>query len=519
MYTKQEIIIRHYREGKSQRQIAKELQISRKTVKRYLDGYEAHQTGSTKGPGGLHDYLSQAPKYTCPRRSKRALTQEVASQIDELLKENELKRSQGLHKQLMKKIDIHHVLQQQGYPIGYTTVCEYINSQTRRKPESYIRQRYERGSVCEFDWGEVKLHLAGQRTVLQMAVFTSAYSNYRYACLFHRQDTLAFMESHVQFFAHTQGVYHQLVYDNMRVAVARFVGKHEKEPTQALINLKGHYQFHHRFCNAYRGHEKGHVERSVEYIRRKAFAYRSEFTSLDQASTYLEQVVTRLNGTTGSRHKKTPKALFSEEQAALWKVPAPFSCYDTEQLRADKYATVSFGGNRYSVPDHLVGAFVEVKIYSHQLKIYYQDQLIANHQRSYGHHSWTISLDHYLDTLAKKPGALPHSEALAQCSAHLRQLYVRYYADHPREFIALIQYCQQHQISPARLHEAEQALLKVCPTAINTEKLIALLGNTPCNHRADAVVPDNEQDTRIQQASLAHLATLTHLIGNPSNCS
>lgn len=510
MYTKQEIIIRYHREGKSQRQISRELQISRKTVRKYIDGYQEHQKDRNLENEELHDYLSREPKYNCPKRGKRSLTSEVASQIDELLRENAAKRSNGLHKQVLKKIDIHQVLQDKGYQIGYTTVCGYINSKEKRTPESYIRQRYDPGSVCEFDWGEVKLQIAGKRTVLQMAVFTSAYSNYRFACLFYRQDTLAFMESHVKFFAHTRGVYHQMVYDNMRVAVARFVGKHEKEPTQALINLKGHYQFHHRFCNAYRGNEKGHVERSVEYIRRKAFAYQDDFESIDQATVYLEQVVTRLNDTSGSKNKKTARELFAEEQQELWDAPVPFSCYDTEQLRADKYATVSFCGNRYSVPDHLVGEFVDVKIYSDQLKLYYQDKLIAKHKRSYGAHSWTINLDHYLDTFAKKPGALKHSEALAQCSVQLKELYVRYYEYSPREFIELLHYCRKHHISKAKLYDAEQVLLKVCPTEINTEKLIALLGNDTLPEP----VSGNENDARIQQASMEHLMALTHLIEN-----
>ncbi len=88
------------------------------------------------------------------------------------------------------------------------------------------------------------------------------------------------MESHVKFFSYTGGVYHEMVYDNMRVAVSKFVGKHEKEPTRALLDLRGHYRFNHRFCNVYRDNEKGHVERSVEYVRRKAFGLKMKFDSL-----------------------------------------------------------------------------------------------------------------------------------------------------------------------------------------------------------------------------------------------
>jgi transposase len=438
------------------------------------------------------------------------LTEEVAAQIDRLLEDNARKRRSGLHKQVLKKCDILTVLHQKGYRIGYTTVCNYISKKEQRSSEAFIRQRYQPGSVCEFDWGEVKLHIQGKRTVLQMAVFTSGYSNYRYACLFYRQDTLAFMESHVKFFAHAGGVYHQMVYDNMRVAVARFAGRNEKEPTQALANLKGHYQFHHRFCNSYRGNEKGHVERSVEYIRRKAFGFRDDFSSIGQAQAYLGKVVEKLNRTPRQQTDKTSQDLFNQEQQALWDAPTPFSCYSTEQLRVDKYATVSYCHNRYSVPDHLVGEFVDVKIYSDQLKLYYQDQQVATHKRSYGAHTWTIRLDHYLDTLHKKPGALGNSEGLAQSSGQLRALYSKYYQQVPRDFIELLIYCRKHRISKERLYDAEQALLRICPTDINTEKLMALLGNTT-SPRPTTV---HGHDKKIQQASKAHLLALTNLVGN-----
>jgi transposase len=113
------------------------------------------------------------------------------------------------------------------------------------------------------------LKISGVQKRFFLAVFTSAYGNYRYARLYVRQDTLAFMESHNDFFAHIGGVFHEMVYDNMRVAIAEFAGRTEKHPTVALTNLAGWFLFRWRFCNVRRGNEKGHVERSVEFIRRE----------------------------------------------------------------------------------------------------------------------------------------------------------------------------------------------------------------------------------------------------------
>ena len=234
-------------------------------------------------------------------KKKICLTREVQSFIDSQLEANGRKVRQGMRKKILKNIDILQLLQEQGFSVGYTTVCNYIREKLGKSAtpqEAFIRQQYAPGSVCEFDWGEIKLNIAGHLSRFQLAVFTSAYSNYRYAMIYKRQDTLAFMESHVSFFEHTGGIYRQMVYDNMRVAVAKFVGKHEKEPTRALLQLRGHYQFVDRFCNAYSGNEKGHVERSVEYIRRKAFGFKSDFASFEQARQYLETIVSKITDQT-----------------------------------------------------------------------------------------------------------------------------------------------------------------------------------------------------------------------------
>ncbi len=104
MYTKQEIIIRSYREGKSQRQISRELQISRKTVRKYLREHEeALQSAESKAAGRTSN-LSRAPIYkkTQPR-TKIKLTREVESAIDRLLEKNEQKKQQGQGKQLLRE--------------------------------------------------------------------------------------------------------------------------------------------------------------------------------------------------------------------------------------------------------------------------------------------------------------------------------------------------------------------------------------------------------------------------------
>ena len=163
MHTKQEIIIRHHREGKSQRQIARDLQISRRTVKKYIEEFESRLNHCEDTITAQADYLSSPPVYNSKSRGKLRLTQEVQAEIDRMQGENQQKREKGLRKQLLKKCDILEALQEKGYRIGYTTVCNYIRKKEEqsRHREAFIRQEYQPGASCEFDWGEIKLTLSG----------------------------------------------------------------------------------------------------------------------------------------------------------------------------------------------------------------------------------------------------------------------------------------------------------------------------------------------------------------------
>ncbi len=161
-----------------------------------------------------------------------------------------------------------------------------------------------------------------------------------------------------------------MVYDNLRTAIRRFVGRQEKQATESFLKLSTYYQFRRRFCNVRQPREKGHslsrihfgMERRVEYVRRKAFASRDCFESLEQANTYLHSVCQGLNGRLQGKEQNAAE-LFKKESAQLYGCPARFDCGELGECRVDKYSTICQGTNHYSVPDHLVGKRVDVRLY------------------------------------------------------------------------------------------------------------------------------------------------------------
>ena len=93
--------------------------------------------------------------------------------------------------------------------------------------------------------------------------------------------------------------------------------------------------------------EKGHVERSVEYVRRKAFAPIDSFGSAIEAQEWLDSILKKLNATKQQGTGKSAGELLAEEKKVLAKHPSSVMiCSAQIQLRADKYATVSYQGNR-----------------------------------------------------------------------------------------------------------------------------------------------------------------------------
>lgn len=453
MNEKQEILLRYFRESHSQRKISRDLGLSRKTIKRYVAPYESKLKELNRDvTEELVDDLTCKPSYNSSNRVKSKLTPEIISKVKDLLGKNRERRLSGQGKQQYKKIDIYEHLKSQGYTLAYSTICKAVGELEQESRETFIRQRYAPGEICEFDWGEVKIDTGNGVEKYQMAVFTSGYSNYRYSYLFKSQDTSSFQQAHVLFFEKINGVFKILVYDNMKVAVKRFVGPSEKEATDGLLKMSTYYNFSFRFCNVRRGNEKGHVERSVEYVRRKAFAFKDSFSSLEEANEYLETVCDKLNNKPRKEFEgKSHLDFFEEEKSYLFSTKPSFDCSEVLSLKVDKYSTVSFKTARYSVPDNLVGKMVVARIYPSKISFSYDDKKLCEHKRLTGSFEWSIKIEHYLKTLKRKPGALSGSEALYQMTSGLKEVYRKNFQNSAKDFIELIEYISEKQMPITKL--------------------------------------------------------------------
>jgi transposase/transposase-like protein len=521
MIEKQEIIIGYFRQGKSKRQLARELGLSKNTVKRYIAQHEDELNSKSveTGEASFSKGIVKAPKYNSGVRKKRALTKEVCQKIDEYIDQNKLKQSQGKAKQKMLGVDIHEALLRAGHRIGYTTVLRYINAKKQKEKEVFIRQHYEPGQAVEFDWAEVRLEINGVIKRLMLAVFTACYSNHRWARLYYRQDMSSFLDSHAHYFSDTGAVAQELIYDNMRVAVRKFAIRNaEKEPTEDLLKLSTYYQFDYRFCNARRGNEKGHVERSVEYVRRKAFCEQDRFETLESANQHLEQVCKRLNQLPVKGKQQSIAEDFAEELRYMKEAPPRYDTAELRTLRVDKYSCIKVDTNYYSVCEGHVGSFVTAKIYPDQIEVYdTKNQNIALHERRHTRFEYFLCLDHYLKTLRKKPGALAGSLSLYQAEQIFKTSFHHHFKNQPKDFIDLLLYMQQHGLSAKALQKAVDQCIQHCPHhPVSLDKLKILMNRPTDEKPGDTAHPKQDQgmSTHIARHCQDQLQSIQALIHN-----
>lgn len=478
MTEKIEIITMYFQQGMKQEQIAAKVGKCVKTVRKYIRKHEENlrkldEDFSEEKLQAVINQIAEAPKYDSSGRSRRKLSDEIIGEIENCLAKNREKISSGRRKQTMKAIDIHEYLLSLNYDIGYATVCNYIREKKAAK-EAFIKQEYALGKTLEFDWGHVKLDIGGRPLILELGLFTTACGSYHYGYLYRNQKMENFLDVHAKVIHHHDGVFEEIVYDNMKQAVKRFVGKTEREATDDLKKLSLYYGFNYRFCNISSGNEKGHVERGVEFIRRKTFSFKDNFETLADANEYLIARLTELNCRARNwLEEKTPLDVLNEERKYLLPAKPAYDVSRRMELRVNKYSVVNVDQNHYSVPDHLVGKFVTTKVYPEKIKIYFKDNLIAIHDRCYEVHKWKIDIYHYATTLKKKPGAIKNSIAKSQMEPRLHKIYNTYYTQNPKEFVYLLEIINEKDFESVL--KVIKRLSAVKPTLVTTDNIRAAL--------------------------------------------
>lgn len=431
----------YYVEGKSQRQIARELHCSRHTIKKALQG-------------------ASPVKYTLKEARPAPVLGLYQVRIKALLIESErLPRKQHYtgHR-------IFELLWAEGYRGSEASVLGYVSRQrqSQRKMAVFLPLEYELGQDAQVDWGEALVILAGVQLTVQLFVMRLCYSRRIFVMVFPNQKQEAFLAGHVAAFEHFGGIPQRLTYDNLKTAVQKVLSGHNRQEQQQFIIFRSHYLFDSHFCTPAQGHEKGGVEHGVGYARRNFMTPLLRAETFAELNEQLRQACLRDDQRRVDRQPQTIGQAWFQEQPYLRPLPAEaFDCCRQMQLKVNPYSQVVIETNRYSVPTEQAVPEVRLKLYPFRVEIYRpgEAQPIAVHQRCYDREQDILEPLHYLPLLAQRPGALAYAKPIRQWRSSWPQVYelllARLQADQPegqgvREFIGILQLHQQH---PAPLIE------------------------------------------------------------------
>jgi transposase len=427
-------VIRLKNEGNSNREVARQTGLNRETISKYWEEYkrkcrELTQKGVEIDEKRIQEEITKAPKYDASKRKARKYTDEMETRLKEFL-ESEKRKDVLLgtgHKQKMTNKQIIEVMRTEGYDIGSCTINNALARLRAKKKQVFIRQQYEFGDRVEYDFGEVRLIINGELKICHMAVFASTAGKFRWCKLYTNQKKPVFMDSHVKFFEFVGGSYREVVYDNMKNVVTKFIGKNEKELNEDLIKMSVYYGFRINVTNCFSGNEKGTVEKSVDVLRIELFAVNFMFNTLDDAQTYVDSKLRKLN----------ENSFLEEERKCLLPYMPPLELAQAVNAKVDKTSLISVDCVKYSVPEWLVGEIVFVKKYHDEIRVFWQNKEVCRHRRAFGKDKLVIEIMHYLNTFLRKPGAVNNSVALKSVPK-LKAIFDTYYAKKPRLFIEIL---------------------------------------------------------------------------------
>ena len=90
-----------------------------------------------------------------------------------------------------------------------------------------------------------------------------------------------------------------------------------------------------------------------------------------------------------------------EEQKALEPLVETSDSYGLLHLKNPE-SVIRYETNCYSVPEHLIGQVVTVRVTFNELRVYHNGQLMAQHHRSFEKRQRIRDLSHYQKTLSRK---------------------------------------------------------------------------------------------------------------------
>src|ERR1700730_1591634 len=305
------------------------------------------------------------------------------------------------------------------HPIAEPTVRRYVQ---RRKQELglggrtvFVPQSYDWGQEGQVDWFEAMEKLDGEVCELQFFAMRSMASGDAFHRAYTNATQQALLETHEYAFDYFGGVFGTLRYDNMTSVVKKILRGRQRIETDRIIAFRSHWGYQSEYCNPARGNEKGGVEGELGWCLRNCLVPVPEAKDLAALNEQLlvacvanrDRTISGKSMTIGeaSQYERAFLSPLAEEGFPLHEVVYP--------LLVDGKGRVKVKANWYSAPLS-PGLRVTAVVGPLVIEIKHDNKCAAQHPRCYGRGQQLLNLEHYLEGLEKKPGAMAGSTPLQQ---------------------------------------------------------------------------------------------------------
>lgn len=375
----------------SQRAAAKQLGISRNTVKKYWEGNTV--------PWDRKTYSREAV----------IMTPEVIQFITACLDEDErekLKKQRHTARRIYQRL-----VEELGFCGSESSVRNMVHDMraARKETKVFVPLKFAPGEAIQIDWGEATVYINGEKQVVNLFCARLCHSCAPYVLAYRRQNLESFLDAIIRTFQYFGGVPRRVIFDNAKVAVKSGFGAHAAIQDD-YKQLSAHYGFEPIFCNAASGNEKGLVENLVGYIRRNVCVPLPKVKNLEEMNgKLLERCIHYLNHQIDGRPSSVG-VMLEEDRQCLQTLPhytpdVSKKAYPT----VSRYSTVLFETNSYSVPCRYSGKNTTLKAYPNHIEVWISGSMAARHERLFGRKEESLDLQHYLPILTQKGRAIRYA--------------------------------------------------------------------------------------------------------------
>jgi len=379
----------HFVQGKSIKEIARDLRLSRNTVRKVLRSDETS-----------FSYERQVQPRPKLGRWKEQLDRLLAANVEAPARER------------LTLIRIFEELRALGYDGGYDAIRRYARSWAKANAtataDAFVPLTFAPGEAYQFDWSHEIVVMDGVTTIVKVAHLRLCHSRMMFVRVYPRETQEMVFDAHERAFAFFKGACGRGVYDNMKTAVETiFVGK-DRQYNRRFLQMCSHHLVEPVACTPASGWEKGQVENQVGLVRERFFTPRLRFKSYDELNAWLMDKCIAWTKAHGhpERPDQTIWEVFEEERPKLIPYRGRFDGFHALPASVSKTCLVRFDNNKYSVSASAVGRPVDIHAYADRVVIRQDGRIVAEHQRRYGRGATVYDPWHYVPVLARKPGAL-----------------------------------------------------------------------------------------------------------------